>query len=65
METTLDNHKYLVKIWAYGFPIQYREVVSNEWKNWYRPFCPVWNDNLRFRVKPDTVFEGRFKNLVH
>jgi hypothetical protein len=60
VETTRSTHARLVKAWAYGIPIQYRYLNSDEWMNWYRPFCPVWSDELRFRIKPGTVFTGNF-----
>jgi hypothetical protein len=50
MEMSREDHLLIIEAWSQGLPIQYRNINEDVWKNWFHPFCPVWDDNLRFRV---------------
>ncbi len=51
------KHADLIKAWADGAKIQYKNTYLGRW---FDNTTPIWEDHLEYRVKPREFIEGRW-----
>jgi len=46
------KHAEMIKAWADGAEIQFREPLIRDWKDIKCHLTPYWNDECEYRIKP-------------
>ena len=56
------KHAELIKAWADGAEIEWRE---DEWSIWRTKSYPTWEPYLQYRVKPEVKPDGISYGFIH
>lgn len=47
------KHAELIKAWADGAQIQFRDKPDCQWEDWTKEFSPSWREFVGYRIKPE------------
>jgi len=50
---TRHKHADLIIAWANGSQIQFKDCLTNKWKDIPSTNCPFWDNETEYRIKPE------------